>query len=72
MKFGETSFKTEFKSWVAWTESWEAWAGEVWMGMAKKIHIGSENSENQKKYKVVWKSVKKYDLGPNDIVNNSG
>ena len=39
----------------------------------KKIHNGSENSENKKKYWVAEKLAKKYhDLGPNGIVHNSG
>ena len=41
--------------------------------IAKKVHNGSENSENKKKYRVAEKLAKKYhDLGPNGIVHNSG
>ena len=59
-KFGETLLKTLFKTWADWTESCKAKAGGVWMGMVKKVHFGSKSSENQKKYRVVWRSVKKY------------
>ena len=39
----------------------------------KKVHNGSENSKNKKKYGVEEKSVKKYhNLGPNGIIHNSG
>ena len=39
----------------------------------KKVHNGSENSENKKKYGVAEKSVKKcHDLEPNGIGHNSG
>ena len=41
--------------------------------LQKKVHNGSENSENKKKYGVAEKSVKKYhDLEPNGIGHNSG
>ena len=41
--------------------------------LQKKVHNGSENSENKKKYGVAEKSVKKSpDLGPNGIGHNSG
>ena len=45
----------------------------VWKEIAKKVHNGSENSENKKKYGVAENFPKKYhDLGPNGIVHNSG
>ena len=41
--------------------------------LQKKVHNGSENSENKKKYGVAEKSVKKcHDLEPNGIGHNSG
>ena len=40
--------------------------------MQKKIHNGSENSENKKKYGVAENLAKKYhNLEPNGIIHNS-
>jgi len=52
-------------------------SSDFWGGferkLQKKVHNGSENSENKKKYGVAEKSVKKSpDLGPNGIGHNSG